>query len=516
MKGPDTLPELPGCYLFRDAAGTTIYVGKAKNLRKRVQSYFSRRDLGERIGRMVSLIADIDFIVTANEVEALVLENSLIKAHQPRFNINLRDAKSYAYILLTDEEFPRITIARKMEGRGTYFGPFTSAEERDQVLSVVKKVFRLRSCRTLRKKGCLRASLGTCSAPCRGKISPGEYSRLVRQASTVLKGQASDLVKALRDEMRECARACDFERAIVLRDRIAALEHLSQRQDVSRRRDVDEDVVNYVVHEGTVYMMVFSLSKGTVVDKKEFIFEEGDEVLEEFLVQYYSETAPPMEVILPHDPGEDMAEFLSLRRGSRVTVTVPKIGAKKRLLSLVRRNIEVAHLGEELRLVQLQEKLGLDVLPRVIECFDVSHLSGTEVVGSMVRFHDGRPDKKNYRRFRIKTVEGVDDPAAIGEIVERRYSRLLKEGGDLPDLVVVDGGIAQLRAAQARLRGLNVDVPLVALAKREENVYVAGSSYPLAIEKNDEASLLLQQIRDEAHRFAITYHRLLRSKRVIR
>jgi len=515
MKDPASLPKLPGCYIFRDPGGAVLYIGKAKDLRRRVSSYFLRRDHDRKTARMVSLVSDIDYIVTENEVEALILENSLIKANQPRFNINLRDAKQYAFIHLTDEDFPRICIARKRGEGGTYFGPFTSGAERDHVLSVVKKAFRLRSCRTLRKRGCLRASLGTCSAPCKGMVTREEYAGLVKQASMVLRGNAPDLVKSLRSEMEERSRACDFERAILLRDRIGALEHLSRRQDIARKRDTDEDIVNYILHDGTVYLMLFSASRGTLCNKKEFVFEGDEDFLEEFLVQYYSDVAPPGELVLPVHPGAEMEEFLSLRRGQKVTVTVPSIGAKKRLLDLVRTNIEVAHFGEEIKLEELREKLGLDEVPRVIECFDISHLSGTEVVGSMVQFREGRPDKRNYRRFRIRTVEGIDDPAAIAEVVERRYSRQVREGKDLPDLVMVDGGVTQLRAALSRMRGLGIDIPLVALAKREEKVYVPGSAYPLPIKKNEKASLFLQEIRDEAHRFAITYHRLLRSKKAV-
>jgi excinuclease ABC subunit C len=509
------LPDAPGCYIFRDASGSIIYVGKAKNLKKRVASYFSQRDHDRKTARMVGCIATIDYIVTSNEVEALVLENSLIKANQPRFNINLRDAKQYAFIHLTDDEFPRICIARRMGDKGSFFGPFTSAAERDHVLAVVKKTFRLRSCRTLRKRGCLRASLGTCSAPCRGMIGKEEYAQAVRQAMAVLKGNASDLVKTLRNEMEERARDCDFERAILLRDQIAAIEHLSLRQDVARKRDTDEDIINFIVHEGQVYLMIFSASRGVLVTKKEYVFEENADFLEEFLVQYYSDVVPPGEIVLPRHPGREMEEFLSLRKGKKVTVTVPRTGAKKRLLSLVRTNIEVAHFGEEIKLEELREKLGLETVPRIIECFDISHLSGTEVVGSMVRFRDGRPDRKNYRRFRIRTVEGIDDPAAIAEVVERRYRRQVREGKELPDLIVVDGGIAQLRAAVSRLKGLGIEIPLIALAKREEKVYIPGSSYPLPIRKNEKSSLFLQEVRDEAHRFAISYHRLLRSRKVV-
>lgn len=515
MNIPASLPGVPGCYLFRGKDGELLYVGKAKDLKKRVSSYFQKRDHDGKTRRLVSLIADIDYIVTANEVEALILENSLIKTHQPRFNIDLKDAKQYAFIHLTGDEFPRICIARRMTEKGSYFGPFTSAAERDHVLSVVKRTFRLRSCRKMPKRGCLRASLGTCSAPCKGRIGPEDYGVLVRQASLVLKGNTPEIIRTLKEEMEERSRAHDYERALLLRDQVQALTHLSERQDIARKKDTDEDIINYLMHEGRVYLMLFNIHAGTLINKKEFIFDEGEEFLEEFLVQYYSGYTPPGELILPVEVGPDLQEFLSVRRGKKVTVTVPRIGAKHRLLSLVRTNIEIAHFGDRIRLEELMEKLGLDDLPRVIECFDISHLAGTEVVGSMVQFRDGRPDKRNYRRFRIKTIEGIDDPAAIGEVVTRRYRRLKQEGGEFPDLVMVDGGRTQLHAAVSSIKNLELSIPVIALAKREEQIFVAGSAHPLPVAKHEKASLYLQEIRDEAHRFAITYHRLLRKKKAI-
>ncbi|MCU0633098.1 MAG: excinuclease ABC subunit UvrC [Methanolinea sp.] len=515
MNLPASLPGAPGCYLFRDLEGTILYVGKAKDLKKRVSSYFQKRDHDPKTRRLVSLVADIDYIVTGNEVEALILENSLIKTHQPRFNIDLKDAKQYAYIHLTDEEFPRICIARRMTGKGSYFGPFTSAAERDHVLSVVKKTFGLRSCRKLTRRGCLRASLGTCSAPCRAMVSREEYEHLVHRAALVLKGNTPEIIRTLKSEMDRMSDAHEYERALLLRDQVQALEHLSRRQDMARKRDTDEDIINFLVHDGRVYLMLFNIHQGTLVNKKEFIFDEGEEFLEEFLVQHYSEHTPPGELILPVEIGVDIQEFLSLQKGRKVSVGVPRIGARRRLLSLVRTNIEIAHFGDQIRLEELREKLAMDDLPHVIECFDISHLAGTEVVGSMVQFRDGHPDKRNYRRFRIRTVEGIDDPGAIAEVVNRRYRRLRDEANALPDLVMVDGGRTQLQAAHSALKGLGLAIPVIALAKKEEKIYVPGSAHPLPVQKHEKASLYLQEIRDEAHRFAITYHRLLRKKKVI-
>lgn len=516
MIATDTLPEEPGCYLFLDEGGAILYIGKAKNLKKRVSSYFSGRDHDAKTRQLVQRIASVDFIVTGSEVEALILENSLIKRHQPKFNIDLKDSKNYAYIHLSDEPYPRIGIARRARGRGTFFGPFVSARERDYVLALVKKTFRLRSCRRLPKRACLRAHMGTCSAPCIGAVSEEDYADLVGRAGEVLKGRAPELLASLRREMEEAAARQAFEKAIELRDQIAAVEHLSRRQNVVRPKALDEDVINYIVQDGTVYLMLFHVDRGTLADKQEFVFEGGEESIEEFLVQYYAENIPPSEIILPESPGEAVEGFLSAQKGRKVQITVPQRGAKKNLLDLVAKNIEIAFFGDRLKLEALKRAMGLPEVPRIIECFDISHLAGRAMVGSMVQFREGRPDKQHYRRFRIKTVEGIDDFAAIAEVVRRRYVRLKKEEGEFPDLVIIDGGKGQLAAAEKALEQVGVRIPVISIAKREEEIFVPGFSLPLPLSKKQKASLFIQEIRDEAHRFAVTYNRLLRKKEVIK
>lgn len=511
-----TLPPVPGCYLFRGDDDTILYIGKAKNLKKRVGSYFQRRDHDPKTTALVGCVASIDFFVTTSELEALLLENSLIKAHQPRYNIDLKDAKSYAYIELTDEEFPCLRIARGRSGSGMFFGPFVSAAERDYVFSVAKKTFGLRTCRTLRKRACLRRHIHSCSAPCRGEISAVEYGAQVKRASAVLRGKSQEILPVLRDEMMVQAAGQEFERARVLRDQIRAIERLSTHQAVNRPVETDEDVINAVTAGGTVYLMLFSVHAGTLVNKSEFVFPEQEDYLEDFITAFYESSEPPAELILPAEVSPVVQDFLSLRKGRKVAVTVPKIGPKRRLLDLVRMNIEVRYFGDSIRLEELREALGLEALPRVIECFDISHISGSDVVGSMVRFREGKPDKKEYRRFRIKTVEGIDDPRAIAEVVKRRYARLTAEGKPLPDLVVVDGGRTQLSSASAALRSVGCKIPAIALAKRNEEVYLQGNTRPIPLDRREKPSLLLQEIRDEAHRFALAYHRLLRKKKVIK
>jgi excinuclease ABC subunit C len=512
------IPHSPGCYLYKDDMGTLIYVGKAKDLRKRVSSYFQKSDRDPKTQKLVQVIATVEYIVTGTDEEAYLLENSLIKLHQPKYNIDLRDAKSYAYIELTKESFPRITIARKARGAGQFFGPFISGKERDYVLTVVKKTFKLRSCRKMpmNNRPCLRFHIGNCTGPCVGKVSTEEYARQCSQAEAVLKGKITELVTYLTEEMTRYSMEMEFEAAMQCRDVITAVTHLSERQYVSRRKDYDEDVIHFIATEEVVYLMVFHVYHGTLGGREEFIFENVGSFFEEFLLQYYSERAAPREVIVPVVVDESLAGYLGSVAGRKVLVTMPKQGEKAKLLELALKNIEMAHFGDEIRVEELRKALHLADLPRVIECFDISHLSGTDTVASMVQFRNGRPDKRNYRRFRIKTFEGIDDFASMAEVVRRRYLRLIKEGKELPDLILVDGGKGQLSATKRVLDELGVNVPVISLAKGKEEVFVSNVPFSLPFGKKTRANMYLQEIRDEAHRFAVTYNRLLRKKRVVK
>ena len=509
----NTLPHTPGCYLFSDNAGAILYVGKAKDLRKRVASYFTKTDHDAKTSRLVGNIASIDFMVTTTEAEALLLENNLIKRHLPKYNIDLKDAKRYAFIEMTKEEYPRIGIARRTSDGAQYFGPFVSAAERDAVLKVVKRIFTLRSCRKLPKRACLRYHLQSCSAPCIGAVSAEDYRKHAENAAMFLRGKGTELARQLKAEMEEQSARQEFERALILRNQIRAIERLSERQQVEKVRKADEDVIAYRKAEGTVYLMVFSFEKGRLVQKQEFSFEAGEDFLEEFLVQFYADRVPPAGIILPEPAGEAIGAYLAERRGRPVTVTVPKAGDKKKLVDLVLANIDHIFLSDELKTGELKDSLSLPHSPSVIECFDISHLSGTSMVGSMVQFRNGKPDKKNYRRFQIRTVEGIDDFAAIGEVVKRRYTRLKEENAKFPDLIVIDGGRGQLSSAHDVLAGLSLDIPVIALAKREEEIYRKDEILPLRLDPRGLALRYLQEIRDEAHRFAVTYHKLLRSRK---
>ncbi len=516
MIDPSKLPEHTGCYLFKDATGEIVYVGKAKNLRKRVKSYFQKSEFDPKTMAMVSRIDSVDFIVTDNEVEALILENNLIKKNSPKYNIDLKDSKRYAYIELTDEKFPRLLVARRRGGTGRFFGPFVSAAARDYILSTLKKTFQIRTCKRMPKKPCLRHQIGLCQAPCIGKIESAEYSERMRAVELILKGRIDELVKSKKSEITEASAELDFERALKLRNQIEAIEWLKEKQNMELNKKYDEDIINYIVRNGRVYLILFNIYKGTFENKQEFEFEYRDKFLEEFLVQYYSENIVPAEIILPREISDSLISFLKVKRDGKVSVKVPKIGDKKQLLDLVLKNIEASFFSDIEKLEDLTNKLHLTKLPIVIECFDISHLSGTSTVGSMVQFRNAKPDKSNYRRFRIRTVEGIDDTRAIGEVVRRRYARLQREKTDIPDLIVIDGGIGQLNSATRELRKLGLEIPIISIAKRLEEVYMLELAFPLKLPRKSKALKLIQQIRDEAHRFAISYSRLLHKKELLK
>jgi excinuclease ABC subunit C len=508
------LPSNPGCYLFKNNQKQIIYIGKAKNIRKRVKSYFQKKELDPKTRSLVTTIDSVEFFITDTEVEAFILENTLIKKHQPKYNINLKDAKTYAFIELTAEHYSRLLIARQKQGAGTYFGPFVSAVERDHVLQFLNRTFQLRTCRRLPKKACLRYHLQLCAGPCINAITDEEYDGRIRNVRMILSGRSTELLKKLRKEMTQKSQILDYETALLLKNQITAIQHLQEHQKMQQRSTYDQDIINYQIKDGMVYLMLFNIYKGTLSTKNEYVFDCSPDFFDEFIVQYYSENQIPSEVIVPQKPSESLALFLSEKRKKKVRVIVPKKGTKNQLLKLVEKNIEITFFGDVSKVEAIQHQLNLQEPPIVIECFDISHLSGTSMVGSMVQYRNGRPDKTNYRRFRIRTVEGVDDVAAIAEVVRRRYERLKQEHAPLPQLIIIDGGIGQLHSAIQELERIGLKIPLLSIAKQFEELYLPGQSQPLQLEKKDKALLFIREIRDEAHRFAIAYNRLLRKKEV--
>jgi excinuclease ABC subunit C len=514
------VPDSPGCYIYSNADNKIIYIGKAKNLKKRVKSYFQKRDLDPKTELLVQNIRAVDFIVTNNEVEALLLENTLIKKHHPKYNIDLKDAKSYAYIRKTDEAFPRLVIARTrhLKLKGEFFGPFVSANARDHVLAVLKKTFQLRTCKRLPKKSCLRYHINLCPAPCINKVSDEEYGEKIKRVRMVLKGKAQELINRMTEEMKRASGEMYFERAMELRDQINALKGLLQRQNMERQKKYNEDIVSYLIKNDTLYLLLFNVYKGTLENKQSFqlpYHSQMENVFEHFLTQFYDEGTVPRELIVPEPISEPVAEFLRMKSNQALKITVPQRGEKKHLLKLVEKNIQMTFFGDIEKLKDLKSKLKMQEMPIVIECFDISHISGTSTVASMVQFRNALPDKSNYRRYRIKTVEGIDDFGSIAEVVRRRYTRLKEEQAEMPDLILIDGGLGQLNAATTEIKKLNVKIPTISIAKRLEEIFIPGADEPLLLSRKTKALQLLQSIRDEAHRFAITYNRLLRKKELL-
>lgn len=510
------IPNKPGCYLYKDKNNNIIYIGKAKDLKKRVSQYWNDQKKDPKTQALVEHIETVDFIITKNEVEALILENNLIKKNHPKYNIDLRDSKRYAYIKITKEEFPRLLIARKKDDNSDYFGPFTSGEKRDYVLQTLIRTFKVRTCKKMPKRPCLRFHLNLCDAPCIKNISKEKYSVKINFIKSILNGKTKDIVGELKEEMKKASRLKNFEMAIELRNQIESLEYLKEKQNMQRLKEYNEDIINYLIKDDKVYLLLFKIYKGTLENKEEYEFDYEEGFLEQFLTRYYSENNIPKDIIIPEEISESIKTYLEKKADKRINLIVPIRGEKKELLDLVLKNIEIIFFENVNKLIELKEKLNLENIPEVIECFDISHLSGTSQVGSMVQFRKGKPDKSNYRRFKIKTVDQIDDFASIKEIVFRRYYRIKKENLSPPDLIIIDGGKGQLSSAIKALDGLNLKIPIISIAKEFEEIFLPGNSSSLKLDKKDPALQIVQEIRDEAHRFAINYNRLLRTKDLLK
>jgi excinuclease ABC subunit C len=539
------LPARPGVYLFRSERGDVLYVGKAKSLRPRVRQYFQAGRGDNRLGidKLVARIADVETIVTGSEVEALHLEQNLVKRHRPPFNVRLRDDKSFPYIAVTvEDEYPRVMFTRERHRRGVvYFGPYANAKKVRETLDVLNRVFRYRPCegpQPGRHSGipCLDFHIERCHAPCVGYISKEDYRGIVDEVIEFLSGDDRPIKRQLERRMREAAAGERFEDAARYRNRLHAVERLAERQAVERRSIGTIDVIGVAVSRERAAVQVFPLRDGRMVDRYSFHLENAAgedvaEVLEQFALEYYgSAPSVPPQILVPRGVGDTsaLATFLSELRGSRVEVRAPERGEKRRLQELAQQNAELALSSEtfvaetkRLRRVEaleeLREALNLEALPIRIECFDISNIQGQEVVGSMVVFEDGLAKKAHYRKFAVRDVEGQDDFASMEEVVSRRFGRLAmgaateewdESFGATPNLVVIDGGKGQLSAALAAMQRYDLPrVAVIALAKRVEEVFLPGRADPVVLPEHAPGLQLLQRIRDEAHRFAITFHR---------
>jgi excinuclease ABC subunit C len=505
------IPTDPGVYLYRDEAGEILYIGKAKSLRSRVKSYFSKTDKPAKTQQLVSKIRSIDWIIVNNEVEALLLENKLVKKYTPKYNINLKDAKTFAYIALTRELFPRVLTSRKVSRKLESFGPYTDGFTRQDLQRLVVRVFKLRVCRKLPKRACLNFHIGLCSAPCNGNVSAERYAELVEQARSFLGGNYEQTTKLLLSQMQAASQSQQYERALELRTQIASIRLLTQRQIVDTEQRFDQDVMAFRQVGEKVLAVQMGVRKGVLLGKKEFTVDLQPQVEQEFLKAYYATNQIPREILLNKPCWDSNAEkaalqeFLSSKRGAAVSLMVPRRGNKLALVKLAEKNLE-STLDEDSTLVDLQASLNLPVIPHVVECFDISNLGEEHVVSGMVRFTDAKPDKRNYRKFKIKTVSGQDDFASMGEVVSRRYKRLAKDKAPMPDLVVIDGGPGQVSAAEAALKSIGLQIPLIGLAKEHEEIYLPNETVPLQFDRNSRMMLFLRKVRDETHRFALGYN----------
>src|SRR5262245_44606637 len=536
------IPIEPGVYLYKDSQKRIIYVGKAKSLRNRVRTYFQEsRNSDFKLDHLLAEIADLEFIVVGNEMEALALENNLIKRHKPKFNILLRDDKTYPYIKLTlNESYPRIYVTRRVKKDGAlYFGPYFPASLAHRTFKLMSRYFQIRTCSMeidgTRPRVCLDYHIKRCMGPCVASVcSQEEYASRVQDLKLFMEGKRTDLVRRLNEKMQTAASEEQFELAAHLRDTIRTIGQLAEPQRIASNQVANADVYSLHREGPKAAAQLFHLRGGKVVDRHEFFWEDlresttDGEILSSLLKQYYlSSDFTPDEVFVPVD-FEDrqlLESFLSERKGKRVEIKMPQRGVKRTFVDLVRQNAKLS-FDQRFRVLTpstnaisegLASALGLDTTPRRIECFDISNIQGTDSVASMVVWEDGKMKKSDYRKFIIKTVEGADDFRSIREVVFRRYKRLQEEAQPMPDLVLIDGGLGQLHAAASALEQLDLPTqPLASIAKKEEILYVFGSEEdPVALERSSPILHLVQMIRDETHRFAVTFHRQRRSKRTL-
>ena len=540
------LPDAPGVYLMKDAQGRVIYIGKAVTLKNRVRSYFQKGARGEKTEIMARQIADLETIVTHTELEALALESNLIKKHRPRYNVILRDDKNYPYLRFDiKSEYPRLEVVRRLKKDGAfYYGPYVPAGGMWESLALIRRTFPLASCKKelgrKQERACVQFQIGRCMGPCTGEVDKAAYRDVVSQVRLFLEGKNNDLLDMLKKRMEAASEKMEYERAAELRDRIAKIEGAFEKQKIISPGFENQDVIGMASEAGRADIQTLFIRNGLLLGRKDFYLDDvlgmtSDEILADFLHQFYAkEMIVPSEVLLPSEiyDRELFERWLTEKRGARVEVLIPRRGRKRELVQMASDNASqslrehmLSHRSKERILLRLQEELGLRSLPRRIEAFDISTIQGAESVASMVSFENNLPDKRNYKRFKIRSVQGQDDFASMAEVIRRRYTRAKAEG-TLPDLILVDGGKGQLNAALDVLEELGIEGPdVVGLAKARsgeegtekefERIFLPGLDEPIILEPTSATTHLLARVRDESHRFAIMYHRKLREKRAV-
>ncbi len=540
------LPSLPGCYIYFDKTGEVIYVGKAKILKRRVMSYFNRKHDSVKVNVLVSQIERLEYIITNTEVEALILESHLIKKYKPKYNVLLKDDKKYPYFLITDEDFPRITIVRKKNmnpEKGRYYGPYTDVRAMHATLDFLKKIFPLKQCKTpkFKDRPCLYYHIGRCMAPCQNKVTSEEYKNLVKQAELFLSGRQSELLKQIKEQMQKYSDSLQFEKAAKLRDSYNDLvKTLEKQKVVYENTKLNEDIISFMSDEGIFVIVILMIREGRLIDKKDFVYEVEEEDKTEFFATFFKEYYSTLKLEYPdrivsnelETIGEKALyeQWLEILAQKKVKISYGKSTQGKELLMLADKNAKVVLDNAKISKMSkirddfneigsyLAEKLNLKNFPHRMECYDISHIQGTNTVASMVTFINGLPKKSEYRKFKVKMTEGKpDDFLSMKEVLTRRLSHLGEAKWEKPDLMIIDGGKGQLSSVMEIIEGLGVKgIDVVSLAKKHEEVFLPKQSKPVILPRNSSALFLFQRIRDEAHRFAITYHRQLRSKNMIK
>lgn len=537
----ENLPTKPGVYFMKDKSGKIIYIGKAKNLKNRVSSYFNSTKKNIKTLALVSNIDDIEYVLASSEEDAFSLESNLIKENQPKYNILLKDDKLFPYIRIDkNERFPEIKIVRKVKNDGAlYFGPYVTGLRVGEILSIIKSAFPVRQCRIdfnktkSKARMCLFGDMGKCKGPCVGRITNEEYLLVVDEVIDFLNGKNGRVKKLLTDKMNEMAEIQDFEQAIVYRNQLEIIEKSDRYILSNLAKDENIDAFAIGAEDGYVCVNINCIRNGKTIQDNNIILDTVDETLEEclesFLLQYYAENLMPNEILVNREISPVLEEILSEEKGRKVSIRVPKIGVKAKIIQVAESNVS-EKLEKSLTIVKTREKMSrgavielgellkLNIAPIRIECYDISNISGTDSVASMVVFVDGVPAKKEYRKFRIKTVDGPDDFKSLKEVLTRRFKHL-KDGDEKfarPDLIVIDGGLGQLNSVKAVADEMGVDIPIIALAKQEEEIFTTSSNVSIKLPATNNARKLLQRARDEAHRFAITFHRETRDKNFFR
>jgi excinuclease ABC subunit C len=519
-KKPDysQIPKSPGCYIYKDVDNNIIYIGKAKNLINRIRSYFSNPNQSVKTKHLVEHIHSIEWIVVDNEIEALLLENNLIKKHSPKYNIDLKDSKTFAYIKITNEKYPRILTTRKVTKDGTYFGPYTDGYQRVQLLRTAVSIFKIRTCKVLPKRACLNYHIGICTAPCIQNVSDENYAIQVHDAKEFLKGNTDFIKKLLTADMNKFSKELKFEKALERKQQLEAIDNIYEKQKVDLIKNFDQDVIALIKHNEDAIFEIFTISKGTIAGKQEFRVQYSEEVFEEFLKRYYSTRNIPYEIIVntkfytSNEDKETLEAYFSKLRNQKVIITYPEKGDKLSLIKLAEKN---AQLEENNELIELQNALNLPEYPKIIECFDISNLGYDHIVAGMVRFIDGRPDKSGYRKFQIKYTQNKnDDFASMKEVIYRRYKRIKLEKSEYPNLIIVDGGAGQLSASVTALKALGLKIPIIGLAKEREEIYTPNEKIPMQFDKNSKMMLLVRDIRDNVHRYVLSYNKKRREMKL--